>query len=160
MSASAFLLSASSTNTHCQPWELEPVGACSANSRQSSSTSRGTGFSRSSRLRTERVVVRTSSKDRFRVISRDYIRATFCPRACVSARQHAAICEHLPHARARSNVRGLYAVDGVLAYRHAPPCTRGGAPSSRGFGQRKSRLRDDTRISSLPIRSATTVTAP
>ena len=65
MSASAFFLSASSTNTHCQPWALDPVGACSANSRHSISTSRGTGFSRSSRLRTERVVVRTSSTDRF-----------------------------------------------------------------------------------------------
>src|ERR1700704_3938619 len=87
MSAIAFLLSASSTNTHCQPWELEPVGACSANSRHSSSTSRGTGFSKSSRLRTERVVVKTSSKERFKVISRDYIRLdgrlTFSPRADV-----------------------------------------------------------------------------
>src|SRR6202022_1864674 len=76
MSASAFLLSASSTNTHCQPWALEPVGACSASSRHSSSTSRGTGFSRSSRLRTERVVVRTSSTDRFRLgMGGDYIRS-------------------------------------------------------------------------------------
>ena len=69
MSASAFFFSGSSTKTHCQPWALEPVGACSARSRHSISTSRGTGFSRSSRLRTERVVVRTSSTDRFKVIS-------------------------------------------------------------------------------------------
>ena len=75
MSASAFFLSASSTKTHCQPCALEPVGAWTANSRHSSSTSRGTGFSRSSRLRTERVVVRTSSTDKFKVIPRDYIRA-------------------------------------------------------------------------------------
>src|SRR6478735_12271433 len=74
MSASAFFFSGSSTNTHCQPWELEPVGACSARSRHSISTSRGTGFSRSSRLRTERVVVRTSSAERLRVTARDYIR--------------------------------------------------------------------------------------
>src|SRR6476620_9665 len=74
MSASAFFFSGSSTNTHCQAWALEPVGACSARSRHSSRTSRGTGFSRSSRLRTERVVVRTSSIDRFKVMSRDYIR--------------------------------------------------------------------------------------
>src|ERR1700733_1780730 len=64
MSARAFFLSGSSTNIHCQPWELEPVGAWSASSRHSISTSRGTGRSRSSRLRTERVVVRTSSTER------------------------------------------------------------------------------------------------
>ena len=69
MSASTFFFSGLSTNAHCQPWALEPVGAWSANSRHSNSTSRGTGFSKSSRLRTERVVVRTSSTDKFRVIS-------------------------------------------------------------------------------------------
>src|SRR6476469_3373341 len=74
MSASAFFFSGSSTKTHCQPCVLDPVGACSANSRHSMSTSRGTGFSRSSRLRTERVVVRTSSAERLRVTARDYIR--------------------------------------------------------------------------------------
>src|ERR1700758_2638022 len=76
MSAIAFFLSASSTNTHCQPCALDPVGAWIASSRHSSSTSRGTGFSRSSRLRTERVVVRTSSTDRFSgVMGGDYIRS-------------------------------------------------------------------------------------
>src|SRR3954452_20004973 len=74
MSASAFFLSASSTNTNCHPCEFEPVGACSASSRHSSRTSLGTGFSKSSRLRTERVVVRSSSTDRFNVMGRDYIR--------------------------------------------------------------------------------------
>lgn len=37
-------------------------------------TSRDTGLSKSSRLRTERVVVRTSSADRFKVMTGDYIR--------------------------------------------------------------------------------------
>src|SRR5947209_5523122 len=68
MSPSAFFFSASSTNTHCQPWEFEPVGACSARLRHSISTSWPTGLSKSSRFRTERVVVRTSSTDRFRVM--------------------------------------------------------------------------------------------
>src|ERR1700721_715019 len=72
MSALAFFLSASSMNSHCQPCELEPVGACSARSRHSFSTSRLTGLSKSRRLRTERVVVRTSSKDRLRVMGGDY----------------------------------------------------------------------------------------
>src|ERR1700738_4272665 len=75
MSPRALFLSASSTNTHCQPCWLEPVGAWIASSRHSSSTSRGTGVSKSRRLRTERVVVRTSSADRFRlVMGGDYIR--------------------------------------------------------------------------------------
>src|SRR5215469_9382218 len=74
MSPIAFFFSASSTNTHCQPCELEPVGACSARSRHSISTSRLTGLSKSRRLRTERVVVRTSSTDRLRVMFGDYIR--------------------------------------------------------------------------------------
>jgi hypothetical protein len=38
MSASAFLVAASSTMIHCQPWLLEPVGAWSAICRQSSMT--------------------------------------------------------------------------------------------------------------------------
>src|SRR4051812_48857667 len=74
MSAMAFFLASSSTKTHCQPCAFEPVGACNARSRHSSSTSRDTGLSKSRRLRTERVVVRTSSADRFSVIPRDYIR--------------------------------------------------------------------------------------
>src|SRR5258708_3501239 len=72
MSPIAFFFSASSTNTHCQPCALEPVGACSASSRHSISTSRGTGLSKSRRLRTERVVVRTSSTDRLRVMCGGY----------------------------------------------------------------------------------------
>src|SRR5882757_3856315 len=74
MSAKAFFLSGSSTNTNCQPCEFDPVGACRASSRHSNRTSFGTGFSRSSRLRTERVVVRSSSTERLRVIAGDYIR--------------------------------------------------------------------------------------
>src|SRR5215469_16937992 len=74
MSPIAFFFSASSTNTHCQPCELDPVGACSASSRHSISTSRDTGLSKSRRLRTERVVVRTSSTDKLRVMFGDYIR--------------------------------------------------------------------------------------
>src|ERR1700741_2609857 len=77
MSPIAFFFSASSTNPHCQPCELEPVGACSANSRHSINTSRGTGLSKSRRLRTERVVVRTSSTDSLRVMWGDYIRSIF-----------------------------------------------------------------------------------
>src|ERR1700757_1714082 len=68
MSPIAFFFSASSTNTHCHPCELEPVGACSANSRHSVSTSRDTGLSKSRRLGTGGVVLRTSSTDRFSVI--------------------------------------------------------------------------------------------
>src|SRR5208337_2435835 len=74
MSAIALRLSASSTNTHCQPCELEPVGAWSARSRHSMSTSRPTGLPKSRRLRTERVVVRTSSTDRLVVMCGGYIR--------------------------------------------------------------------------------------
>ena len=51
--------------TQCQPWRLEPVGACRAISRASSTVARSTGLSKSRRLRTLRVVVRTSSADRF-----------------------------------------------------------------------------------------------
>ena len=58
-------LAGSSTTTQCQPWRLLPVGACMAISRQRSTTSRSTGRSKSSRLRTERVVVSTSSAVRF-----------------------------------------------------------------------------------------------
>src|SRR5260370_7598116 len=44
--------------THCQPWELLPVGAWTATSRHSSKISRETGRSKSRRFRTARVVVR------------------------------------------------------------------------------------------------------
>src|SRR3954454_10028838 len=74
MSRIAFFFAASSTNTHCQPWALEPVGACRASSRHSITSSRDTGFSKSRRLRTDRVVVRTSSTLRLRDIFGDYIR--------------------------------------------------------------------------------------
>ena len=59
----------SSTTTHAHPWLFEPVGACIAISRHSSRTSRSTGRSKSRRLRTDRVVMRTSSADRLRRIS-------------------------------------------------------------------------------------------
>src|SRR4051812_15172559 len=65
----ASLAVASSTNTQCQPWRFEPVGAWMAISRQASTTSRSTDRSKSSRLRTERVVVRTSSAERFSFIA-------------------------------------------------------------------------------------------
>ena len=51
--------------TQCQPWRFDPVGAWRAISRHSSTTARSTGLSKSRRLRTERVVVSTSSAVRF-----------------------------------------------------------------------------------------------
>src|SRR5271169_486309 len=72
MSPIAFFFSASSTKTHCQPCELEPVGACSAKSRHSIRTSCDTGLSKLRRLRTERVVVRSSSTERLRAMPGDY----------------------------------------------------------------------------------------
>src|ERR1700758_2400745 len=86
MSPIAFFFSASSPTTHCQPFELEPVGACNANSRHSISNSRETGLSKSRRLRTERVVVRTSSTDRLRVMSRGYPRRSGWGRGRLVAR--------------------------------------------------------------------------
>ena len=62
-------LSASSTTTQCQPWRFDPVGACKAISRHSSTVARSTGRSKSRRLRTERVVVSTSSAVRFSFIA-------------------------------------------------------------------------------------------
>src|SRR5438270_13875736 len=67
-SASFFFLSASVTTTQRHPCWLPPVGACSARLRHSSITSGGTGLSRSSLLRTARVVV-SSSSTAFRSIS-------------------------------------------------------------------------------------------
>ena len=52
---------ASVTTRKCQPWRFEPVGDWNAISMQRSTTFGSTGFARSSRLRTERVVVRSSS---------------------------------------------------------------------------------------------------
>src|SRR6476620_6522568 len=49
------------TTTKCQDWRFDAVGACSAISRHSSIRAGSTGRSKSSRLRTERVVVRSSS---------------------------------------------------------------------------------------------------
>src|SRR5262245_15366077 len=66
MSPSALRFSASATTTQCQVWLLPPVGACVASSRHSRITAISTGREKSSRLRTERVVVRTSSTVRFR----------------------------------------------------------------------------------------------
>jgi hypothetical protein len=48
---------------HCQPCRFEPDGACRAISTHSRTRSRSTGRVRSSRLRTERVVVNSSSGD-------------------------------------------------------------------------------------------------
>src|SRR4051794_12368241 len=53
--------SASVTTIQCQPWRLLPDGAWSAISRHSRTSSIGTGRVRSRRLRTERVVVSSSS---------------------------------------------------------------------------------------------------
>src|SRR3954453_8283905 len=64
MSARACFFAGSVTITHCQPCELLPVGACSAICRHSSMTDRSTGVSKSRRLRTARVVVRTWSAER------------------------------------------------------------------------------------------------
>src|SRR5215472_15907300 len=59
----AFLRSASSTNMNCHSWRLPPFGAWTAIWRHSMSSSRDTGRSKSSRLRTVRVVVSSSSGD-------------------------------------------------------------------------------------------------
>src|SRR5258708_3298851 len=56
----ARLRPASSTRTKCHSWRLEPVGAWTAACRHSTSTSRGTGRSKSSPLRTAPGRVRTS----------------------------------------------------------------------------------------------------
>src|SRR6478672_5782644 len=64
MSPSALRFSASVTTTQCQVWLLPPVGACVASSRHSRITAISTGREKSRRLRTERVVVRTSSTER------------------------------------------------------------------------------------------------
>ena len=58
---SACFSSGSVTTTKCHDWRFEAVGACSAISRHSSSSAGSTGRSKSRRLRTERVVVRSSS---------------------------------------------------------------------------------------------------
>src|SRR5262245_19940888 len=60
-SASACRLVGSVTTTKCQFWRFDPVGACCAIVRHSSSTARSTGRVKSKRFRTARVVVRTSS---------------------------------------------------------------------------------------------------
>src|SRR5690349_13739079 len=64
MSEMAFRFTASSTTIQCQPCEFDPVGACNAICKHSSTTDRSTGRSKSSRLRTDRVVVSTSSAER------------------------------------------------------------------------------------------------
>src|SRR6185312_2969479 len=56
--------SGSVTTIQCQPWVLLPVGACSAIWMHSLTSSSGTGRLRSRRLRTERVVVSSSSGSR------------------------------------------------------------------------------------------------
>src|SRR4051812_5196745 len=67
MSPSAARLSLSVTTYQCQPCWFDPVGACVAMSMHSRTSSRGTGLSKSSRLRTARVVVSSSSAVRSRV---------------------------------------------------------------------------------------------
>src|SRR5688572_4067269 len=64
----------SSTTTQCQFCRFDPVGACSAISRHSSTTERSTGLSKSRRLRTDRVVVSSSSADRFSFMVRECCR--------------------------------------------------------------------------------------
>src|SRR5436305_12764276 len=51
----------SSTTSHRHGWLLPPLGACSAMSMHSSTTSRLTGREKSRRLRTDRVVVSSLS---------------------------------------------------------------------------------------------------
>src|SRR5262249_24437088 len=60
-SASARRLAGSVTTTKCQFWIFDPVGACWAIVRHSSSTVRATGRVKSRRFRTARVVVSSSS---------------------------------------------------------------------------------------------------
>src|SRR5712691_7838053 len=60
-SASARRLAGSVTTTKCQFWIFDPVGACWAIVRHSSSTVRSTGRVKSRRFRTARVVVSSSS---------------------------------------------------------------------------------------------------
>src|SRR5580693_9002575 len=142
MSPIAFFFSASSTNTHCQPCELEPVGACSASSRQSISTWCGTGLSKSRRLRTERVVVRTSSTDRLRVMVGDYRRIA-----------RLLLAPGVDDADGLSLCRESELHDAASACRVA--CFTVAA-----MAQRKSRDCDPTAREMRPNRSATTVTAP
>ena len=61
----AAIFSGSVTTTHSHCWPFEPVGAWSATSRHSVMVSSSIGLSKSMRLRTARVVVRTSSAERF-----------------------------------------------------------------------------------------------
>ena len=61
--------SGSVTTSQCQPCRLPPVGACSATSRHSFTSSSGTGRVRSRRLRTERVVVSSSSGESGSVVT-------------------------------------------------------------------------------------------
>src|ERR1700757_745850 len=61
MSAMAARLSPSVMTSQRQSWALLPVGACIASCMHSRITSRPTGWFRSRRLRTERVVLSNSS---------------------------------------------------------------------------------------------------
>src|SRR5882757_9617312 len=76
-------LSASVTTTKRQFCRFDPVGACSAISRHSLTTSSGTGRSGSSRLRTERVVVSSSSRVNESTV------VPVMPRSFLSGRGHA-----------------------------------------------------------------------
>src|SRR5689334_22488632 len=68
MSATARRCASSVTTRKCQRCRFRPVGAWVARSTHSSISLRGTGREKSRRLRTARVVGRTSSADRFRAI--------------------------------------------------------------------------------------------
>src|SRR5260370_12605438 len=70
----AFFLSGSVTTMKCQPCRLEPVGAWTATSMHSRISWRGTGRSKSIRLRTERVVVSTVLASTASIVARLRIR--------------------------------------------------------------------------------------
>ncbi len=72
---------------HCQPCRLDPDGAWSATSKHSRTRSMGTGRVRSNRLRTERVVVSSSSGVRGSVGMKLHDPA-LAPRTCRMEREH------------------------------------------------------------------------
>ena len=110
-------LSASVTTIQRQPCELPPVGAWIARRRHSSITSGSTGRSRSRRLRTERVVVRTWSTD---ARSRRGDAFRVCDRVGLPCgAMLAASCRPPPPSRAADLLAGLH--DALRALRIGPP---------------------------------------
>ena len=102
-------VAASSTSTHCQACRFEPDGACTAMAMHSSTTERSTGRVRSSRLRTARVVVSSSSGVRG---SRSAMAVVYHRPVAVGSDRHRAV----GYRRRRGRSRGLTALRP-----HAPP---------------------------------------